>query len=373
MAQSNALKEPLCEKPTLVGEPPQPSMLGKVSNKCCGEGPLDWKIKVAGGCGCCWLTVFLVVAFIQYCIWFYATIYCSERYMKDYTYGDTMESDPFNIVAPFTELTERDERTLEIHTFAPGEVKPKGRDALYYRYWGPLFTTHIVQDINAYGLFYVRDKMIQVGSAHSIYRCDGGPKYEFTTFGHIWGNWFSTIVGMETTSVYNIKLDGKVIGQARRGGKVAVGKEAGYKENSGVQLTFTNGTTNQKLGAAFPDPVYHGWQVKAEDDKNPDGIPAYVMNSIGALMMYAQTAAKRRATEKADQARDTGTPPKSFLADVEVPFLSSGVTRQRSGDKEAGPLAPAAEGAPAAAAAAAESAAAQAAPKAVAEGSRVDG
>eukprot|EP00429_Kryptoperidinium_foliaceum_P012200 CAMPEP_0176039092 /NCGR_PEP_ID=MMETSP0120_2-20121206/19377_1 /TAXON_ID=160619 /ORGANISM="Kryptoperidinium foliaceum, Strain CCMP 1326" /LENGTH=338 /DNA_ID=CAMNT_0017372487 /DNA_START=89 /DNA_END=1105 /DNA_ORIENTATION=- len=267
---------------------------------CCQKCVRQAKKCVLGTC----CLVILAVCLVQGVLYWWATMKCNARSLKNYTYPDVSSED---LVPRNSLLVEREPAWWGdsfINIPADSAGLPLGAsDGVIFMTWGPIFNTYVYQDIGGHETFVIRDRPLALGGSHKIMRCDGeGPSYVFSEGSHWIMNNIRELFGMYTTRSFNIW---------RGSEKVAISEKVGGSGSSHKQIVFRAPDADVPFASCFlKSQHYNGkfdeWFVQQE--KNMTDLPAFVPHSCCALMAF-RTAAEKKPDSEASKASE----PKEFL------------------------------------------------------------
>lgn len=240
----------------------------------------------AGLCG----ILVVLLAILQGVLYWWATMKCNPRSLKDYEYPGGGHDD---LVPPDSLLVEQEPRWwgnsfINIPANKAG-LANGASTGVYFRTWGPLWYTYTYQDILGQQTFVVRDRPLAFGGSHKIMRCDGtGPSYVVGEGGHLIMNMIREIFGMYTSRVYNI-WEGNTL--------VAVSEKLGGGGQSHKQLIFRDPAKATPFATAFlAHRNYHGvydqWFVESTPNTT---LPNFVPNAATMLMAFPTAEAKLRS------------------------------------------------------------------------------
>lgn len=247
----------------------------------------------------------LLCILLQAVLYWWATLHCSAKSLKDYSYPGGGEK---NLVPADSLLVQQEPRwwgSSFVNLPSDTVGLPDGASTgVWFRTWGPLWITYTYQDVLGQETFVVRDRPLAIGGSHKVMRCDGeGPAWVVSEGGHWLMNGIRSIFGMYTSRIYNI-WEGNEL--------VAVSEKLGGSGQSHKQIIFRSPNKAEPFASAFlKDRHFHGqfdeWFVQV--DKNAS-LPNFIPNAVSMMMAFATGKPKAKsAPEK----------PSEFL---EVPALA---------------------------------------------------
>jgi len=253
---------------------------------------------ILGTSGCC-CGLFVVAWIVQGFAYLYATRGCSLN--KEYTYpggGTSALGGPeFNLVPRIALLAQR-KRALYGQAFdvIPSNEASSLSDAptgVWWRTWGPFFNTYTYEDVaSSVVTFYMRRKLLRLGLAHAIERCDGkGPSIVFSEGLAYFGNRIRRMLGMNQAYTIYLYSDGELVSTVQ---ETTVGTSS---------MSFRNSTAGLMASAVLKNRHFHGefdlWLVKNE---LPAQLPFWVANGAAALFAYSELGVPKAKTtpESAD-------------------------------------------------------------------------
>jgi len=278
--------------------------------------------RVSKGCRvcckyCCPLIVIvlLIVGLTQWAMYTFAGFKCSPNKIDpDYKYPG---GGPKDLVPVHALLIEEATRWWGSHFTLQG-ASPEGgamgaSTGVWFQTWGPLVWTYVHQDTLGTDTFMAREQYFSFDGAHKVWRCDGtGPTYIISQGSHAIINWFRKLVGMYTSTIYNIWEDDKL---------VAVSKMIGTSGQASKHLVFQSTDGVKQFGSSFiQQRDYHGSFDKWFTTNEPNStLPAWATNAATAFTAFHAAESKKN---------------KDTPVGIPVPHVLRIATRWLQGDQE---------------------------------------